>query len=111
MITILKSCCAFYFGMEKYIRCNTCGEFYENNIDSLTEHYYGDNVYARYHNEIYSNQIEVKNTFSGSWLQRVFNFKKPKISHSALEELLDYKKQMNNKLCSPVTSEIKSEQK
>lgn len=87
---------------------------YENTIDGLTDHYYGDNVYARYHNEISSNQIEVQRAFSGSWLQKLFNFRKPKITHTALDELLDYKTKLNNAITSgdyPPTVEIKSEQK
>ena len=95
-------------------RCSLCHEMYENTIDGLTDHYYGDNVYARYHNEISYNQIEVQRTFSGSWLQKLFNFRKPKIIHTALDELLDYKTKLNKALTSgdyTPTVEIKSEQK
>lgn len=78
---------------ECVVRCSSCGELYENTIDGLNEHYYGDNPFARYHREINSNRIEESKNIGFLSL-----FKKPKITYSALEELLDYKSELNSRL-------------
>jgi len=92
---------------ESFERCSSCGELYENTINGLNDHYYGDNPFARYHQEILSNRVEAMGGFSGSWFERLFNcFRKPKITHSALDELLDYKSKLNAKLLSSSIEQV-----
>lgn len=78
--------------MSYYIKiCSNCGESYENTLKVLEEHYYGDNPYACACSEIMSNKTE---KFV------LLPFKKFEIKHTAQDELLDYKRRLNEKLLS-----------
>jgi hypothetical protein len=92
---------------ESFVRCSNCGELYENTMEGLNNHWYGDNPYARYHREITSNRIEASKLYSGSWVERlVSSFRKTKITNSALSELLNYKSKLNARLLQEDTGKI-----
>jgi hypothetical protein len=81
------------------------GNSTENTIDGLDEHCYGDTPITKFHNEVINNEIAVRKMSQTSFLVRLFGSSKtPKISHTALYELLDYKNKLNSYLITDQTN-------
>lgn len=73
-------------------RCSNCHEFYEDSIDGLHEHMYGDNPYARYCAEVTRVQLAISHQ---SLLDKIL-FRIPDAKNHALDELLQHKLLVNN---------------
>lgn len=85
----------------EFTRCPNCHEIYENTMEGLHDHYYGDNPFAKYCSEVTSNKIEADSFSGGSWFHKIImSFKTPQIKSNALNELLKHKIELNNKLTS-----------
>lgn len=91
--------------MSEITCCSNCGEYYENTIDGLEDHYYGDNPFAKNCAEITSNKIQIQNYESSYWFEKLFK-KIPKLERNASQELLDYKIHLNDKITKEVKGEV-----